>query len=531
MATPDQIADYYAGYPDPDNSRTWGALPSGVRIHSFTTAQHAWEAEHGAAPKPATVAAPPIPGAGMAAARAGDTTAHGGAIGPVTTGQSARVLIGFAFAACQGDPHVCPMFSGPKPHGGGTITLGSKSVLIGGKPAARVSDLTVCTSEPGQVAVGEASVLIGDLPGGAGTLAAGNGADADAGTPSAEAEPPATDRVETSTRHDDKVKPPSRPPGESVREAGVGTHWISIELVDEAEQPVVGERYRITLPDSREIGGALDDRGRARINGLQDPGWCRISFPRLDMDAWHRAGGPGRALPAPDTATRPAVDAAGGPIQPGQHAGTGRWHTAERGACVSSIAFGAGLFWQTIWDHPANAALRHDRGNPNVLHEGDATFVPDIRQKADSGSTDQHHRFVRRGEPAQLQLRVLEDDEPRSGAPWVLEVDGRSFQGQTDADGNLSIPMMANARRAVLRVGPPGEEDEYELDLGTVEPVTSDAGLRARLENLEYLDYEEAKSAEVLAEALREFQCKHGLAITGEPDEATRSRLLEQHGS
>src|SRR5690606_17743452 len=75
-------------------------------------------------------------------------------------------LIGNLPAACMGDPHVCPMFSGPKPHTGGTITKGSATVLIGNKPAARVSDLTVCTSEPGQIAKGEMTVLIGDLAGG-----------------------------------------------------------------------------------------------------------------------------------------------------------------------------------------------------------------------------------------------------------------------------------------------------------------------------------------------------------------------------
>src|SRR5690606_32285500 len=138
----------------------------GVRNTSFSAAQATWTALHGAPPTPSPVPGPSSPGSGMAAARAGDSTAHGGAIGPVTTGQAAKVLIGNLPAACMGDPHVCPMFSGPKPHTGGTITKGSATVLIGNKPAARVSDLTVCTSEPGQIAKGEMTVLIGDLAGG-----------------------------------------------------------------------------------------------------------------------------------------------------------------------------------------------------------------------------------------------------------------------------------------------------------------------------------------------------------------------------
>jgi uncharacterized Zn-binding protein involved in type VI secretion len=61
----------------------------------------------------------------------------------------------------MGDPHLCPMSSGPKPHVGGIITKGSSSVLVGGFPVARVGDPTVCTPEPGNIAAGEMSVLIG----------------------------------------------------------------------------------------------------------------------------------------------------------------------------------------------------------------------------------------------------------------------------------------------------------------------------------------------------------------------------------
>jgi len=101
------------------------------------------------------------PGSGMAAARLGDITAHGGTIGPVTTGVAARVLIGNQPAACMGDGQICPMFCGPKPHTGGTITMGSQTVLVGGMPVARVSDMTVCSPEPGQIAMGDSTVLVG----------------------------------------------------------------------------------------------------------------------------------------------------------------------------------------------------------------------------------------------------------------------------------------------------------------------------------------------------------------------------------
>jgi N-acetylmuramoyl-L-alanine amidase len=464
----------------------------------------------------------------MAAARAGDTTAHGGTIGPVTTGVAAQVFIGSKPAACLGDPHVCPMFSGPKPHTGGTITKGSATVLIGGKPAARVADLTVCTAEPGQVATGEMTVLIGDLaaPGPIGV--SGDASDGAVGAEAA-ADPLDAERpeAEESFAETEWVQ---RRPGDSEQALGAGRHWISIELVDEAEQPVVGERYRLRLPDGREVRGALDVRGQARITGLKDPGSCEIAFPELDSAAWHRWTGANTSTAAPS----PSASGVGGldaPVARGPASRTGQWRTAARGECISSMAAESGHFWQTIWDHAANAGLKRARGNPNVLRAGDAVFVPAARPKSDVGAIDQHHKFVRRGEPAQLRLRIRADDEPRAEVPWVLEVDGNRFEGFTDADGNLAVPMPGGARRALLRVGPPEDVDEYELDLGTVQPVHSPLGVRARLENLGFLKPAAAVSDSALADAVRAFQQRNGLGATGTMDEATRARLLEEHGS
>jgi uncharacterized protein (DUF2345 family) len=66
------------------------------------------------------------------------------------------------------------------------------------------------------------------------------------------------------------------------------TTWIEIVLVGEDDQPVAGERYRITLPDGHVIEGRLDAKGEARVEDL-DPGNCVVTFPRLDADAWNAA--------------------------------------------------------------------------------------------------------------------------------------------------------------------------------------------------------------------------------------------------
>jgi uncharacterized Zn-binding protein involved in type VI secretion len=66
-------------------------------------------------------------------------------------------------AARLTDFHVCPMFNGPQPHVGGPVSLGCPTVLIGGMPAARVTDMCVCAGPPDMIASGSATVMIGGL--------------------------------------------------------------------------------------------------------------------------------------------------------------------------------------------------------------------------------------------------------------------------------------------------------------------------------------------------------------------------------
>jgi uncharacterized Zn-binding protein involved in type VI secretion len=90
----------------------------------------------------------------------GDTTAHGGVI----VAGFPTVLIGGKPAARLGDMHTCPMQTPgtpPIPHVGGPITLGSATVLIGGQPAARMGDMATCVGPPDSIVVGCPTVLIG----------------------------------------------------------------------------------------------------------------------------------------------------------------------------------------------------------------------------------------------------------------------------------------------------------------------------------------------------------------------------------
>ncbi len=65
-------------------------------------------------------------------------------------------------AARVGDMHTCPFSDGPKPHVGGPIQPpGCSTVLIGGPPAARATDMAMCAGPPDFIVVGSSTVLIG----------------------------------------------------------------------------------------------------------------------------------------------------------------------------------------------------------------------------------------------------------------------------------------------------------------------------------------------------------------------------------
>ena len=68
-------------------------------------------------------------------------------------------------AARLTDMHTCPMVTGVVPHVGGPISgPGAPTVLIGGLPAARATDMAVCVGPPDTLVPGSPTVLIGGMP-------------------------------------------------------------------------------------------------------------------------------------------------------------------------------------------------------------------------------------------------------------------------------------------------------------------------------------------------------------------------------
>lgn len=223
-------------------------------------------------------------------------------------------------------------------------------------------------------------------------------------------------------------------------------------------------------------------------------------------------------------ATTQQEDTSTGPVGQGDY-------VVRDGDCISSIALDRGHFWETIWDDSANSGLREVRQDPNVILPGDRLTILEIRPKVVSKETEMRHRFVRRGEPARMRLRVLqENDEPRANQPYTLEIDGETHEGTTDPNGQLEVPIPATAQRGTLTIGP--DNVEFKLALGRVDPITELSGVQGRLNNLGYnVGATDGQLGPKTRAALKYFQRRNKLEPTGRPDEATKNKLREQHGS
>jgi hypothetical protein len=84
-----------------------------------------------------------------------------------------------------------------------------------------------------------------------------------------------------------KIKPFKPPTEEEKEEKKEELSWIEIEMVGEDDEPIPGEKYKITLPDDSVAEGTLDEKGFARVEGFEK-GTCKVCFPDLDKEAWEK---------------------------------------------------------------------------------------------------------------------------------------------------------------------------------------------------------------------------------------------------
>ena len=194
--------------------------------------------------------------------------------------------------------------------------------------------------------------------------------------------------------------------------------------------------------------------------------------------------------------------------------------------------------YKAIYLDAGNAAFRKNRPNPNIIFPGDVLLIPDLGSKEHLCPTDQRHRFVLT--KAQVYLRLcLQDDlhQPYRNARYHLRVGIDHYHGSTDDHGMVERRISADASNGEITIFT-AENDSgdtgytFLLNLGHLDPIDETSGVDARLINLGFGppgQEDRELSAEARVEALKAFQERFGLEVTGEEDDGTRRKLSQLH--
>jgi hypothetical protein len=144
--------------------------------------------------------------------------------------------------------------------------------------------------------------------------------------------------------------------------------------------------------------------------------------------------------------------------------------------------------------------------------------------------------------PPPLLIRVYDlEGKFIPGAPFKATVDGvMTLQGQADADGVVTIPMAAKAKRCVIKWNFPETTDEISEFDGTdeVDEFVFESEVFLNVDEQSQSEQEEATQklnnlgyppAEGLSENVAAFQEDYGLAVTGQLDDQTLASIRKVH--
>ncbi len=211
-------------------------------------------------------------------------------------------------------------------------------------------------------------------------------------------------------------------------------------------------------------------------------------------------------------------------------------HTVCQGECLSSIARQYGFKdWTVLYDEPANAELKTRRPNPNVLCPGDLVAIPEPKPMTAQKSTGDWHEFAVEREQVRLKVQLMGlDGKALANQDYDLTVDGQKRSGTTDGSGLVDEPVDVTNKTALLKVTvPAGDETReltWQLNIGSLDPVTTTSGMQARLAHLQYYTGAiDGNFGPMTRGAVMAFQQSAGLDATGVPDETTLDQLQKQH--
>lgn len=226
-------------------------------------------------------------------------------------------------------------------------------------------------------------------------------------------------------------------------------------------------------------------------------------------------------------------------------------HVVQEGEHISAVALRHGFSdFHTILDDPQNAQLREDRSFSHALHPGDQVFIPDKRQKTESGPTTKVNAFVLDTQPLFLRLR-LEDlnRKPLKNTPCFIGLEGtvRLEASPTDAQGISETEIGKLVANGEITAVPPDRPIiKFDLKIGSLRDQKTFEGQQQRLNNLGYFAGFAKDDTDQFLWAAEEFLCDTKkvrvtktpvidpvLGVvnkTGSPDQEFVKTLVTAHG-
>jgi hypothetical protein len=205
------------------------------------------------------------------------------------------------------------------------------------------------------------------------------------------------------------------------------------------------------------------------------------------------------------------------------------------GDSMVSIAARAGLHPDTIWNDAANSALKEARKDGELLLPGDRVTVMAIREKKEARATGKRYVFRRKGLTVKVTLFVQDEDGAAfAGKKYELIAGGKTLTGTTDDTGKIvaQIDPLSHEGQLSVWLEEPGLPNPWirQVTLAELYPVEHLLGVQQRLSNLGlYTGELDGEAGPGTIAAVSAFQKLQSLEVTGEIDDALRSKLVEVH--
>jgi hypothetical protein len=189
-------------------------------------------------------------------------------------------------------------------------------------------------------------------------------------------------------------------------------------------------------------------------------------------------------------------------------------YVIRQGDYLLSLAHQFGFDADTIWNDPANDALRKLRPNPNILLAGDQLYIPDqVDKKPVTLVTGQTNSFVSPDPPTVTITHQFVGNDPSAYATKAYSIQELAqLTGlQTDEDGVVTFEAPVTLDTATVVFTDTGES--WALAIGNLDPIDTPVGIFERLQNLGHIDstvqydFESvANNLDVMRDGLRSFK-------------------------